>query len=129
MEFCGFLSLAYVLWITTGARSTLVLAYAEGLPAANQEGTMSPTPKQPITDDSIQVRQVNHYQFSWVAGDAGKPGTWTLQLVLDQGAWEEVLTLDAEDAEVLQGLLKRSATVYYDVRRRTLMFGTTPAGQ
>lgn len=90
---------------------------------------MSPNPKQPITDDSIQVRQVNHYQFSWVAGEAGQPGTWTLQLVLDQGAWEEVLTLDAEDAEVLQNLLKRSATVYYDVRRRTLMFGTTPAGQ
>lgn len=90
---------------------------------------MSPNPKQPITDDSIQVRQVSHYQFSWVAGEAGQPGTWTLQLVLDQGAWEEVLTLDAEDAEVLQNLLKRSATVYYDVRRRTLMFGTTPAGQ
>ena len=90
---------------------------------------MSPNPKQPITDDSIQVRQLNHYQFSWVSGEAGKPGTWTLQLVLDQGAWEEVLTLDAEDAEVLQNLLKRSATVYYDVRRRTLMFGTTPAGQ
>ncbi|WP_461171566.1 hypothetical protein M1D93_10735 [Arthrobacter sp. Z1-9] len=90
---------------------------------------MSPNPKQPITDDSIQVRQVNHYQFSWVAGEAGQPGTWTLQLVLDQGAWEEVLTLDAEDAEVLQNLLKRSATVYYDVRRRTLMFGTTAAGE
>ncbi|TLM73600.1 hypothetical protein [Pseudarthrobacter sp. NamB4] len=90
---------------------------------------MGPNPKQPITDDSIQVRQVNHYQFSWVAGEAGQPGTWTLQLVLDQGAWEEVLTLDAEDAEVLQNLLNRSATVYYDVRRRTLMFGTTPAGQ
>jgi hypothetical protein len=94
-----------------------------------EEGTVSPTPKQPLTDDSIQVRQVNHYQFSWVAGDPGKPGTWTLQLVLDQGAWEEFLTLDAEDAEVLKGLLKRSATVFYDVRRRTLMFGTTPAGQ
>ncbi|WP_258802312.1 hypothetical protein [Pseudarthrobacter sp. NS4] len=90
---------------------------------------MSPTPKQPITDDSIQVRQLSHYQFTWVAGDAGQPGTWTLQLVLDQGAWEEVLTLDAEDAEVLQNLLKRSATVYYDVRRRTLMFGTSAAGQ
>jgi hypothetical protein len=90
---------------------------------------MSPNPKQPITDDSIQVRQVNHYQFSWVAGEAAQPGTWTLQLVLDQGAWEEVLTLDAEDAEVLQNLLKRSATVYYDVRRRTLMFGTTAAGE
>ena len=51
---------------------------------------MSPTPKQPITDDSIKVRQLSHYQFSWIAGDAGKPGLWTLQLVLDEGAWEEV---------------------------------------
>jgi hypothetical protein len=84
---------------------------------------------QPVTDDSIRVRELSHYQFSWVAQEPGAEGVWTLQLVLDQGAWEEVLTLDAEDAEVLQNLLKRSATVYYDVRRRTLMFGTTPAGQ
>ncbi len=27
---------------------------------------------------------------------------FTLQLVLDQGAWEEVLTVSAEDAEVLR---------------------------
>ena len=53
-----------------------------------------PQPKQPVTDDSIQVRQLSHYQFTWVAGEANAPGTWTLQLVLDQGAWEEVLTLD-----------------------------------
>ncbi len=45
-----------------------------------------PTPKQPVTDDSIQVRQVTHYQFTWVASKAGEPGVWTLQLVLDQGA-------------------------------------------
>src|SRR3712207_2158815 len=56
----------------------------------SEERTM-PQPKQPVTDDSIQVRQLSHYQFTWVAGDAAKPGTWTLQLVLDQGAWEEVL--------------------------------------
>ncbi len=42
--------------------------------------------KQPLTDDSIRVRQLSHYQFSWVAGEAGEDGTWTLQLVLDQGA-------------------------------------------
>jgi hypothetical protein len=90
---------------------------------------MSPTPKQPVTDHSIKVRQVSHYQFSWVAGDAGKPGTWTLQLVLDQGATEEVLILDGQDAENLEGLLSAAATVFYDVPRRTLMFGTTPAGQ
>lgn len=90
---------------------------------------MSPTPKQPVTDDSIKVRQVSHYQFSWVAGEPGQPGTWTLQLVLDQGAWEEVLTLDAEDAENLFSLLSASTVVTYDVPRRTLMFGTTAAGQ
>jgi hypothetical protein len=26
-------------------------------------------------------------------------GIWTLQLVLDQGAWEEVLTISADDAD------------------------------
>lgn len=80
---------------------------------------MSPTPKEPVTDDSIKVRQVNHYQFSWVAGEPGRPGTWTLQLVLDQGAWEEVLTLDSQDADNLQHLLSTSETVFYDVPRRT----------
>ncbi len=92
----------------------------------------TPTPPkvpQPVTDDTIQVRQLSHYQFSWVAGEAGEEGTFTLQLVLDQGAWEEVLTLDADDADVLQDMLSSSRTVYYDVRRRTLMFGTTPVGE
>ncbi|HXF02214.1 MAG TPA: hypothetical protein VN601_04420 [Arthrobacter sp.] len=89
---------------------------------------MTPTVKQPVTDDSIKVRQLSHYQFTWVASEAGARGTWTLQLVLDEGAWEEVLTLDAEDAEILQDLLSTSKTVYFDVRRRTLMFGTTRVG-
>ncbi|WP_049822080.1 hypothetical protein [Arthrobacter sp. H41] len=89
---------------------------------------MSPNLNQPVTDDSIKVRQLSHYQFSWVAGEAGQPGSWTLQLVLDQGAWEEVLTLSADDADNLQDLLSTSETVYYDVQRRTLMFGTTSTG-
>ena len=29
---------------------------------------MAPKPKQPVTDDSIQVRQLSHYQFTWIAG-------------------------------------------------------------
>ncbi|HSN35189.1 MAG TPA: hypothetical protein VLT34_02460 [Arthrobacter sp.] len=89
---------------------------------------MNPAPKQPITDESIKVRQLSHYQFSWIAGDAGQRGTWTLQLVLDQGAWEEVLTIDADDADNLQDLLSTAGTVFYDVSRRTLMFGTTATG-
>jgi hypothetical protein len=89
---------------------------------------MPRVPKK-ITDDTIKVRQVSHYQWTWVAGEPQEPGTFTLQLVLDEGAWEEVLSVEAEDAEVLQSLLKRSATVYFDINRRTLMFGTTPAGE
>jgi hypothetical protein len=85
--------------------------------------------KQPITDDSIKVRQLTHYQFSWVAGEAGEPGTYTLQLVLDEGAWEEVLTLDADDADNLQDLLESTADVHYDIGRRVLMFGVTKVGE
>jgi hypothetical protein len=84
--------------------------------------------KQPVTDDSIKVRQVTHYQFSWVAGEPGEDGTYTLQLVLDQGAWEEVLTLNEDDADNLQDLLTHHSDVHYDIGRRTLMFGTTPVG-
>lgn len=50
-----------------------------------------------LTDDDLRVR-LSHYQFSWTAGESGADGTWTLQLVLDEGAWEEVLTLTADDA-------------------------------
>ena len=88
-----------------------------------------PQPNQPVTDDSIQVRQLSHYQFSWVAGEPGEPGTYTLQLVLDQGAWEEVLTLDADDADNLQDLLENTDVVNYDIERRVLMFGVTKVGE
>jgi hypothetical protein len=84
--------------------------------------------KQPVTDDSIKVRQLTHYQFSWVAGKPAEPGTYTLQLVLDEGAWEEVLTLDADDADNLQDLLEDTDTVHYDIERRVLMFGVTKVG-
>ena len=94
---------------------------------SEQQPPVSPV-RQPLTDDDIRVRQLSHYQFSWVAGEAGEEGTFTLQLVLDQGAWEEVLTIDSDDAEVLRGLLRNSTDVHYDVGRRVLMFGTTPVG-
>ena len=88
-----------------------------------------PTPKQPVTDDSIRVRHLSHYQFSWMPGEPGQDGTYTLQLVLDEGAWEEVLTLTGEDADNLQDMLSSSEVVHYDVGRRVLMFGTTKVGK
>ncbi len=87
-----------------------------------------PKVPQPVTDDSVKVRQLSHYQFSWVAGEPGRDGPSTLQLILDEGAWEEVLTVDADDADNLQDMLAVASTVFYDVGRRTLMFGTTSVG-
>jgi hypothetical protein len=81
-----------------------------------------------VTDDSVQVRQLSHYQFSFRAGDAETRGTWTLQLVLDEGAWEEIITLHADDADVLQDALAATETVYYDINRRLFMFGVRKAG-
>ena len=81
-----------------------------------------------FTDDSYRVRQLSHYQFSWTAAESGQPGTYTLQLVLDEGAWEEVLTLDPDDADNLQDLLTNTKNVFYDINRRVLMFGVTKVG-
>jgi hypothetical protein len=88
-----------------------------------------PDVPQPVNDNTLTVRQLTHYQFSYVPGEAGADGTFTLQLVLDQGAWEEVITVPAEDAEVLQGLLRRTGSIFYDVQRRTLVFGTKAVGE
>jgi hypothetical protein len=84
--------------------------------------------KMRVTDDSLKVRHLSHYQFSWVAGEPGQDGTWTLQLVLDEGAWEEVVTISADDADNLQDVLANTKSVFYDVGRRTLIFGVTPVG-
>lgn len=86
------------------------------------------TVRQPITDASLRVRQVSHFQFSWVAQEPGHAGVITLQLILDQGAEEEVVTVNVQDAKVLRSLLLAQDTVHFDVERRVLMFGTASAG-
>jgi hypothetical protein len=48
--------------------------------------------------------------------------------VLDEGAWEAVLTSTADDGDNLQDLLRNTKNVFYDVGRRVLMFGVTKAG-
>lgn len=85
--------------------------------------------QQPANDDTIRVRQITHYQFTWVASsEAGEQGTHLLQLVLDQGATEEVLTLSPIDSLSLQFKFGVSAAAFYDVNHRTVSFNTTPVG-
>lgn len=81
-----------------------------------------------LTDDSIKVRQLTHYQFSFRAGEAQENGLWTLQLVLDEGAWEEVISVTAEDADNLQDVLEDTKVVFYDIERRLFMFGVKKPG-
>ena len=39
-----------------------------------------------------------------------------------------MLTLDPDEADNLEDLLVNTGTVHYDIERRVLMFGVTPAG-
>ncbi len=83
---------------------------------------------QPVNDNSILVRQITHYQFSWTAGGPEEQGTHVVQLVLDQGASEEVLTLNPIDSLALQIKLATSISAFYDVQRRTVTTNVVPVG-
>jgi hypothetical protein len=80
-----------------------------------------------LTDDDLRVRQLSHYQLSWTAGESGANGTWTLQLVLDERVWEEVLTITADD-EQPAGRVEDTKNEFYDIGGRVLMFGVTKTG-
>jgi hypothetical protein len=82
---------------------------------------MSPRQSTPA-ERQIQVRQVTHVQASWTEEERGKPGAFTLQLVLDHGADEYVLRPSAEDADVLVKLLARSKSASFDLDRKVLIF-------
>jgi len=84
---------------------------------------MEATPQAPITPEAIVVRQVTHYQTSWAESEAGAPGVFSVQLILDQGAAEYVIRPTADDLDVLHQLLERGEEVYFDLNRKVLIFG------
>jgi hypothetical protein len=74
------------------------------------------------TEEHVLVRQVTHIQASWAERERGKPGAFTLQLILDQGADEYILQPTAEDAESLLRLFKMSNGAIFDRPRKLLIF-------
>ena len=71
---------------------------------------------------NIQVRRVTDVQASWTEGpERGAPGSFTIQLILDNGAEEYVVVPTAEDAKVQLNLLRRSGTVYFDLTNKVLI--------
>ena len=70
-----------------------------------------------------KVRQVTHIQASWVERERGAPGTFTLQLILDNGVEEYILEPAADDIDTILKLFARSAHTTFDLDRKVLMFG------
>ena len=83
---------------------------------------MEASGEQAITPGEINVRQVTHWQPSWTEAEPGAPGTFSLQLILDEGAAEHVLRPTADDLDVLVPLLESGKAVYFDMERQVLMF-------
>ena len=80
------------------------------------------------TEQSIRVRQVTDVQFSWTEHGRGEHGSFTVQLILDNGAEEYVLQPTAEDAKVQVELFKTAQSVYYDLDRNVLIPNNIPLG-
>lgn len=78
---------------------------------------------EPITPSQIKIRQVTHYQLSWTETQPEAPGTYTIQLVLDNGVEEYILRPNSDDADVLKDLLKDGSDVHFDMERKVLIFG------
>ena len=74
-----------------------------------------------------KVREVTQYQASWVEGERGQDGKFTLQLILDNGVEEYVLEPTEDDVTVIIKLLGMSKHTTFDLERKVLMFSNLGA--
>ena len=80
------------------------------------------------TEQTIKVRQVTDVQISWTEHGRGDEGSFTVQLILDNGAEEYILQPTAEDTKVTIELLKRAKSIYFDLDRKVLISSNVPLG-
>ena len=86
-----------------------------------------PAPERNV-EQQITVRQVTDVHANWSEQERGAPGKFSFQLILDSGAEEYAIRPPAEDADVLMELFERSETIYFDMGRQVLIFGTISIG-
>ena len=70
----------------------------------------------------FKVRQVTHIQASWAEQTRGEEGRFTLQLILDNGAEEYILDVDADDLQPMLKLFGKSSHTTFDLEHKVLMF-------
>jgi hypothetical protein len=80
------------------------------------------------TQSAIKVRQVTDYQASWTEEERGGSGSFTVQLILDDGAEEYVLQPNVKDMKVIQDLLNSAGSVFFDLERKVLIPNNLPTG-
>jgi len=80
------------------------------------------------TKSAIKVRQVTDYQASWTEEERGASGSFTVQLILDDGAEEYVLQPMVTDMKVIQDLLNSAGSVFFDLERKVLIPNDLPTG-
>jgi hypothetical protein len=68
------------------------------------------------------IRQVTDYQASWLEGSPGADGLFSLQLILDNGVEEYILSPTEDDMDVILKLLGKSNHTTFDLERKVLMF-------
>ncbi|HYF07135.1 MAG TPA: hypothetical protein VD970_05895 [Acetobacteraceae bacterium] len=73
-------------------------------------------------EHAYKVRQVTNIQASWKERERGEEGTFTLQLILDNGVEEYILQPDSDDIEPIFKLFKLSPHTTFDLERKVLMF-------
>jgi hypothetical protein len=73
------------------------------------------------TEQQVQVRQVTDVQASWTEHERGEPGSFTIQLILDDGAEEYILLPEADDAKVMLKLFRSTDAVYFDLGNKVLI--------
>ncbi len=80
------------------------------------------------TEQQIKVRQVTEYQASWTEEGREGPGSFTFQLILDNGAEEYVIRPTVGDTKVIRKLLDKSDALVFDLERRVLIARDLPVG-
>ncbi|MCA1687662.1 MAG: hypothetical protein LC714_03475 [Actinobacteria bacterium] len=80
------------------------------------------------TERQITVRQVTDVHANWSEQERGAPGKFSFQLILDNGAEEYAIRPPAEDSDVLMELFEKTETIYFDLEREVLIFGSISLG-
>lgn len=72
-------------------------------------------------EQQIQVRRVTDVHANWNEEERGKPGKFSLQLILDDGAEEHAIRPPAADTKVILKMLDSAETVSFDLANKVLI--------